>query len=315
MSDTVHVLPEFDADIVCEDTRELPREQWLELRRSGLGGSDAPATLGLSPYTSPVALYLDKVDPQPDVDKPIFEAGRRAEPTIALWFAEHTGYQVVHYPVMLRSRRHSFMLGNVDRFVVNDDGEWCVLEIKNVDRSKAHEWVGGPPLYARLQGLHYLSVCGDAFAKLYVAACIGGNDYRYFEIERDEELITNLIAKEEEFWTLVQLERMPEVDGSDSTRDALRAHFSAEEGSIVKVDEKFTSLIQRRKVQKAAIALEAQRLNEIESEMLVLMGEAEIATCNGVVIATYKTINKKSYVVKESSYRQWNVPKPKENNE
>jgi putative phage-type endonuclease len=304
-------LPSFDADIICEDTTLISREEWLELRRSGLGGSDAPATLGLSPYTSPVALYLDKIDPQPDEDKPIFEAGRRAEPMIAQWFAEKTGFQVIQYPVMLRSRRHSFMLGNVDRFVINEDGEWCVLEIKNVDRSKASDWAGGPPLYARIQGLHYLAVCGDHFATLWVAACIGGNDYVKFEIKRDDELLADLIAAEEKFWTMVQLQRMPEVDGSDSTRDALRSHFAADEGATVEVGREFMDLLQRRRLQKAAIALETQRLNEIESQMLVLMRGAEIATHEGTVTATYKTVNKQEYVVKAQSYRQWNVPKEK----
>jgi predicted phage-related endonuclease len=205
------------------------------------------------------------------------------------------------------------MLANVDRFVVNEDGEWCVLEIKNVDRSKASDWKGGPPLYARIQGLHYLSVCGDHFATLFVAACIGGNDYVKFEIERDDELLANLIAKEEEFWTLVQLERMPDIDGSDSTRDALRAHFDAEEGATVDVGDAFVELLTRRKTQKAVIALETQRLNEIESQMLVLMGDGEIARHEGLVAATYKTINKKEYVVKAQSYRAWNVPTPREN--
>jgi len=306
----------FDADIVMDTSLvhkdAIVTEQWREERRKGIGGADAAASMNLSPYATQVSLYLDKVDPRPDEDKPIYEAGRRMEPVIAQWFADHTGYEVIHYPVMLRARRHPFMLVNVDRFVVNGAGELGVLECKNVDRSMAHEWRDGPPIHARLQALHGLSVCGDAWRKMYVAACIGGNEYRYFEIERDDELLASLITGEEAFWTAVQLERMPDVDGSDVTRKALRDRFEAQEGSTIDVDAEFVDLLRRRAFQKQAMKIEEQRLNEIESRMLVLMGGAEIARFEGDVIARYKTVKKDSYTVKAQEYRQWSIPKTKE---
>ena len=275
----------FDADIVMDTSLvhkdAIVTEQWREERRKGIGGADAAASMNLSPYATQVSLYLDKVDPRPDEDKPIYEAGRRMEPVIAQWFADHTGYEVIHYPVMLRSRRHPFMLVNVDRFVVNGAGELGVLECKNVDRSMAHEWRDGPPIHARLQALHGLSVCGDAWRKMYVAAA-------------------------------VQLERMPDVDGSDVTRKALRDRFEAQEGSTIDVDAEFVDLLRRRAFQKQAMKIEEQRLNEIESRMLVLMGGAEIARFEGDVIARYKTVKKDSYTVKAQEYRQWSIPKTKE---
>lgn len=305
------LLPEFDADIICEDTTKIPRAEWLALRRTGLGGSDASAALGLSPYVTPVGLYLDKIDPQPDVDKPIYDAGRRAEPMIAKWFADETGYGVQYYPVMLRSRRHSFMLANPDRFVIDENGEWCVLECKNVDVSKASDWAGGPPLYARIQGLHYLDVCGPHFFHLFVAACIGGNKYVYYEVTRDDQLIADLIAGEERFWTMVQLERMPEIDGEESTLKALKARFKAEPESEVDVPSEFMDLLERRAAHKAAMEIEKSRINEIEARMMLLMGGAEIASHGGRIVATYKTINKASYIVKAQSYRSWSIKKEK----
>jgi putative phage-type endonuclease len=303
------LLPEFDADILCEDTTKLPRSEWLEMRRQGLGGSDAAAALGLSPYATPVALYLDKTDPQPEEDKAIYDAGRRAEPAIAKWFADTTGYEVIHYPVMIRSRRHSFMLANPDRFVIDENGEWCVLECKNVDVSKAADWKDGPPLYARIQGLHYLDTCGPLFNRLFIAACIGGNKYVHFEVARDELLIADLIAGEEKFWTMVKLERMPDIDGDKATIAALKAHFSAEEGAEVEVTREFMELLERRAGHKAAMELEKQRLAEVEGRMIVLMGKGEIAKFEDRIVATYKTITKASYVVKAQSYRSWSVKK------
>ena len=303
----------FDADIICENTDEVVREDWLRLRQQGIGGSDAAATLGLSPFTSPTALYLDKVDPRPDEDKPIYEAGRLAEPVIAQWFAQKSGYEVVRLPIMLRSRQHPFMQVNVDRFIVKPNGGGSgVLECKNVAVSKAHEWKDGPPLHARLQALHGLIVCGDDWRFMVVACCIGGNDYRYFEIERDPELEASLLQAEEAFWTAVKLERMPDPDGSEATRKALRERFEAEEDSVVDVGEDFMELVRRREVSQLAIALEKKRCNEIESQLLVLMGGKEIAKFEGDVTATFKTVRKAEYVVKASEHRQWSFKKPKE---
>ena len=38
-------------------TEGLPREEWLAYRRKGIGGSDAAAVLGISPFRTGVDLY------------------------------------------------------------------------------------------------------------------------------------------------------------------------------------------------------------------------------------------------------------------
>ena len=43
-------------------TEGLPREQWLEYRRKGIGGSDAAAVLGISPFRTGRDLYYDKLN-------------------------------------------------------------------------------------------------------------------------------------------------------------------------------------------------------------------------------------------------------------
>ena len=42
------------------DTAGMPRAEWLELRRRGIGGSDAAAVCGLDPWRSPFEVWLDK---------------------------------------------------------------------------------------------------------------------------------------------------------------------------------------------------------------------------------------------------------------
>ena len=38
-------------------TMGMEHEEWLRLRKGGIGGSDAGAMCGLNPYRSPMAVY------------------------------------------------------------------------------------------------------------------------------------------------------------------------------------------------------------------------------------------------------------------
>ena len=50
----------LDANII-ENTKDMPKSEWLEKRRIGIGGSDASSILGFNPYRSSMAVYLDKI--------------------------------------------------------------------------------------------------------------------------------------------------------------------------------------------------------------------------------------------------------------
>lgn len=47
--------------IVIVDTTGLTEEEWLDYRRTGIGGSDASAVLGVSPFVTTRDLYYDKL--------------------------------------------------------------------------------------------------------------------------------------------------------------------------------------------------------------------------------------------------------------
>ena len=47
--------------LVLVDTSNLLRDEWLDWRRKGLGGSDAAAVLGISPFRTARDLYYDKL--------------------------------------------------------------------------------------------------------------------------------------------------------------------------------------------------------------------------------------------------------------
>jgi putative phage-type endonuclease len=73
-----------------DDDRE--RDEWLEQRRHGIGGSDAAAALGLSPWKTPLSLYLEKTgDARPFRDNESMLWGRVLEPAIRAEYTRRTG--------------------------------------------------------------------------------------------------------------------------------------------------------------------------------------------------------------------------------
>ena len=51
-------------------TLNLSREEWLQYRKAGIGGSDAGAICGLNPYRTAMQVYQDKIsDACEDIDK------------------------------------------------------------------------------------------------------------------------------------------------------------------------------------------------------------------------------------------------------
>jgi putative phage-type endonuclease len=304
----------IDAEIICEDITAIPREQWLALRKEGIGGSDAAAALGLSKWTSPLALYYDKTrDEINDEDNERFEWGRRNEATIADGFAaRNPDFVVENVSIMLRSARQPFMVVNIDRFMTGSDGEHTFLECKNVDARSAHEWKDGPPLQYRLQVQHGMYVCGPMYRRCFIAALIGGNALTTFEVLRDEELIASLIAGEERFWTQVQLRRPPEPDGSESSRKALAEHFAAPTLDAKEVNADFLVLLDQHASAKSLLDAAKERLTAIENLMKVQIGEAEAVTVNGEIVATWKSVTRKEYTVAENTYRKLDVKRKRE---
>ncbi len=265
-------------EIVCPDTLAITRDEWLDLRREGLGGSDIAPAMGLSPFTSRYALYLDKIGEGSEFEPSEFmKWGHRLESPIAVAFWEETGFQVWSQPVMLRSRACPFALANPDRFTQDEDGP-AIVEVKNIGNHKAHEWVDGPPMHYRLQGQWYLFVTG--YQRVYYAVLIGGQNFVIYQVERDDDLIARMLKEAEAFWTRVTLRRPPDLDGEDSTTNALKAQYSTIERSSVDGGVALASLVLSRQAAKAVADTASAQLQEIDNRIVALLGDAEVGTAD-----------------------------------
>lgn len=117
-------------------TEGLPREQWLEYRRKGIGGSDAAAVLGISPFRTGRDLYYDKLNivTADDAENWVqLEVGTLLEPLVAKIFAHKTGYKIYRRPFMFQHPLYPWMLADLDYMAELPDGTTAILEIKTTN--------------------------------------------------------------------------------------------------------------------------------------------------------------------------------------
>lgn len=220
----------------------MTREDWLEARRTGIGGSDVAAVLGISPWLSRYELWAQKrgLLPVEDREAEYLEAGRRLEPVIVDWYKSVTNRYTATGAGMLRHPERPYLIGNVDAVardpapLVGDSHPWGVLECKNVSVFKGKEWLERAPLHYQVQLQAYLAVTGYQWGSF--AVLIGGNTFRWYDVERDEDFIRSVLYPScETFWKLVQDGTPPPVDGSESASWAIGQVFAKGSGEAVEL--------------------------------------------------------------------------------
>ncbi|OMC11154.1 YqaJ viral recombinase family protein [Mycolicibacterium fortuitum] len=198
------------------------RDEWLELRRTGIGSSDCSAVLGLGKYGSPFSVWADKTGKsRPDDETEAMMWGTLLEPVIRTELARRLGVEIVECPT-LRSLERPWQLYNPDGLILNQN---ALVEIKNASAWLAHDWEDGEvPDHAELQIQHGCAVTGAEGA--YVAGLIGGNRLRWEYVPRDDDLIATIIEAEQHLWdTYIVPDVAPPIDGSDATAEAIAAQW------------------------------------------------------------------------------------------
>lgn len=255
-------------------TVNLDKAEWLKYRKQGIGGSDAGAICGLNPYRTAMQVYYDKTtDEIEEIDNEAMRQGREFEDYVARRFMEATGKKVRRANYMFQDEENPFMLADVDRMLI---GENAGLECKTASPFMAEKWKDGKiPMSYQIQCHHYMSVCNaEAW---YIAVLIYGREFKYYKIERDEQVIADLIQIEKDFWkNHVEKGILPEPDGSKLSDSIIAEYFKdtvAETIPLTGFDEK---LKRRQELVEVMARMDTEK-KQIEQELKVYLGEAEQA--------------------------------------
>jgi putative phage-type endonuclease len=283
--------------VVVADTTDLQRDEWLALRRQGIGGSDVSAIVGLSQYRTPLSVWLEKTGVYVPEDNPTesMEWGNLLEPIVADEFSRRSGVPTEAFRCLLAHPDHPHLLANVDR-VIPPHGDLAVAGIyegKTTSPWNRKDWgtEDDPrvPDHAALQTHHYLGVTGLPYA--YVAVLIGGQQLVWRFIERDEEIVDRLLVLEQEFWQRVVENDPPPPTERDSQ---LLSEFWTPnpDETLVLTDELLAALAEREEVkakEKAAKA-RAKELDELVQAELFKAGVEYGVNDEGQVVCTWREV-------------------------
>lgn len=302
-------------------TAGLDRAAWLKERKNGIGGSDVAAALGISPWKTPLQLFEEKTgkaEPAPAGEAAYW--GTTLEEVVAKEFSKRTGMKVQRVNFTLCRGQGLWMRANLDRAIVrpsisgivktlsDEDAAAsgrlistdAILECKTASVYLSDQWGDSQldeirsgdvksehkiPLFYETQVQWYLAVTGCAVA--YVAVLLGGQDFRVYEVRRNEAVIKAITEKCEAFWSENVLKGVPPaaVDSADIKRlyekddGELREATNAEAADIGEL-RTLKERIKKLKDEEAAVA----------ERVILAVAEKAGLTIGGEKAVTYKAV-------------------------
>lgn len=305
-------------------TRNMTREEWLELRRRGIGGSDVSVIMRKNPYRSALALWEEKTGRRPvgGTENEYTYWGNVMEPIIRKEFSKRTGLKVRQKHAMILHPKYPFLFADLDGIVTDADGKKCIFEAKTVSQYREDQWEDGIPEEYMLQIQHYMEVCG--MDKTYIAGLIGGNRFVFYEVNRDDRLIEELIAAEVSFWNdNVLADKRPEVDGTSATTTFLNQKYGQAVPDCIVLPQQMKEVLDRYEdVSRSLSELETQK-TALANQLKDALQEHEKGEVDGRIVS-WKKIQKMSFdsgkfrkeepelysqYQKDSSYRRFTIEK------
>lgn len=282
------------------DSKKATHDEWLNFRRSGIGGSDMASILGVSKYRSPLDVWLDKTgqtEAKEDSLNRFTYWGNVLEPIVANEFSKETGLKIRNNNYTLRNKRYPFLQANIDREIVGVDAG---LECKTTSIYNADEWDGDnvPDAYY-IQCQHYMAVTGKK--EWWIACLIGGNDFKYKLIPRNDEVIQEIIKAGSKFWDKVQKGTMPDADASEAYAKAL-AKIRHPEDKAIRLPETAEIYIKQWKMAKKQKKQAEAEIRANQNVLETMLNNSTKGTCGDYTVTwgkPYESIRLDSKKLKE----------------
>lgn len=214
----------------------------IDLRRTGIGGSEIATLVGEGAFSSPFDIWLAKTQGWVKPSNPDMERGTFLEAGIADWYAHRTGSVLFG----AGTQRHATIptaLCTPDRFERVNPGVVRLLSIKAPRRGDAWGKTGTddvPPGYL-LQLQWEYAVCSsygfqlqsyDLTDDMRLAALVDG-ELRIYEVWADIELQAWLLEYSQQWWARHVVGGVqPPLDGSSEANQWLRSKFPRDTAPI-----------------------------------------------------------------------------------
>ena len=208
----------YQPNVIAENIEAITEEQWLNNRKTGIGGSDAGTIMGESHFmTRSELLYQKRGSKIKEIitakKQFMFDFGHAAEPALLSYYSAKTENEIFVDRRQVRHSIYPFMLADSDGFAIDKDtGETILLECKTSDYNNRYGWKSGVFGYdAKIgnlaylwQARHYMSVWNVNRCDIIIAFGNNADDICIVTINRDLDQEKFLIEEEAKFWQLVK---------------------------------------------------------------------------------------------------------------
>lgn len=283
------------------------RERWLRSRKKGIGASDAPIVLGLSPWKTALELWAEKRGLLDDVvqESEAQRMGRRLERIVAMEYRDRHPEQRVKNPgatKLTRHPEHSFLFATLDRTIEDTNDGLGVLEIKTTGERWADQWADDAPLMYQVQLQHQMMVSGLEWGVL--AVLIGGRQYVEYRYPKSTSFVANLLRAELEFWKCVVTGEEPAYQPGPDVAKALERLHPDDNGQTVVLGGEAFEIDERLLAVKQQIKTLEDEKDNLEGRIKSMIGANTFGVLPGVAMYAWKTTERSEYMVKASKFRR-----------
>lgn len=282
----------YEPEVLVPDITVLSEKEWQRYRRMGIGGSDAAAACGLSPWKTARDVYREKTgeaDGRQEEDNWVAkEIGKRLEELVIQIFKKRTGLKPYAVRKMFRHPFYPFMLADVDYFV-EINGDVYAVECKTTFSFRMDEWEdGGIPRHYEMQGRHYMAVTN---VKGIIFLCLYGNSESTFlmrRLKRDLKQEEELIEQEEWFWDCVSERKPPAyTEQAPLVLKSIREQFEIRENGQMNLPQELAPNVReylKLKERKAELDIQSKQIEEQLKHSYAPIQEAMKGAEKGLIV-------------------------------
>lgn len=197
-------------------------KEWHNIRKKGIGGSDAGTIMGVNKYKNIVELWQEKTGrTKKEFKSELAQRGNDLEPFIRQAYKiDNPDKKIIEVDKMYVHSKFDFIRANLDG-EIEYQGKKGILEIKTTTihnyETYKKEWLNNIPESYLYQILHYFLVTGYEYAVLIADIrfeCFKNENSTPFDLDKKlqtivinrsdwEDEIKELLEKEIEFWSYV----------------------------------------------------------------------------------------------------------------
>ena len=267
------------------------REEWLEIRKSGIGSSEVATIVGLNPWETPYQLWRRKVgiDP-PKPENAAMRNGHHLEDAVSRMWNDATGREIIKRSAIdwiIRDNDRPFLQVSPDRTYWL--GESRSPEAKGILEIKTTRMKVDPedlPKYWFAQVQYQLGVAGYSQGSLAWLSAGQGFDFGYQDLKLVPDFFAWLIEETEKFW-VDNIKGGAEPDAVSATDVILKYSRHTDRKIVECSDEVFEAYQNLKEVKKEIKALE-ERQEAYEATIKMAFADAEALSYGGDTIATWK---------------------------